>query len=50
MNFGESEGLHYDGLTGKQKEEINSADYHPSGGESREQVSQRFQSFFDSLP
>ena len=34
MHFGDSEGLHFDGLSTKEKMEISSPDYHAPGGES----------------
>ena len=38
MNFGEIEGLHFDGLSVEEKQEISSHDYHAPGGESWNQV------------
>ena len=49
MNFGETEGLHYDGLSQEQKDEINSPDYHAPQGESYVQVKERMHSMFRDL-
>lgn len=49
LNFGDQEGLHYDGLTDKEKEEINSPDYQAPNGESREEVQSRLSEFIFSL-
>ena len=49
MNFGETEGLHYDGLTSDQKDDINSPDYHAPNGESYLQVKERVQSLFRDI-
>ena len=41
MNFGDSEGLHFDGLSQEEKEEVNSPEYHAPGGESWQDVRER---------
>ena len=50
MNFGDTEGLHFDGLSASEKQEISSHDYHAPGGESWTQVMLRQQKFFSTLP
>ena len=49
MHFGEKEGLHYDGLSQAEKDEINSPDFHPKGGESWEDVRNRMEKYFGTL-
>lgn len=49
MNFGEQEGLHYDGLTEIEKDQINSEDYQAPGGENRNEVQCRINEFINSL-
>ena len=43
MNFGDQEGLHFDGLTQKEKDEISSREYQApgEGGENWDQVRER---------
>ena len=41
MHFGDSEGLHYDGLSAEEKAKINDHNYHAPNGESWDMVLQR---------
>ena len=50
MNFGDQEGIHFDGLPQSEKEEISSPDYEAPGGESWNIVRQRLEDYFASLP
>ena len=49
MNFGEQEGLHFDGLSASEKEVISSPDYHAPGGESWAIVRARQEEYFSGL-
>jgi broad specificity phosphatase PhoE len=42
MNFGKDEGRHFDSLPDEIKQNINSLEYQPEGGETWPQVSDRF--------
>ena len=46
MDFGEKDGLHFDGLTDTEKAEFSSPDYHAPGGESWQQVRLRVEDYF----
>jgi broad specificity phosphatase PhoE len=49
LNFGEHEGLHFDGLTDQEKLEISDPDYQAPGGENWEDVRQRTIEYFGGL-
>lgn len=49
MNFGDKEGLHFDGLLDSEKAEINSPDFKAQGGESYHDVRARTEEFFGTL-
>ena len=49
LNFGEHEGLHFDGLTQQEKEEISDPNYQAPGGENWDDVRQRTSNYFGSL-
>ena len=49
MNFGEQEGLHYDGLSEQEKETLSSPNYQAPGGENWLIVKERVQDYFSSL-
>ena len=49
MNFGKKEGLHFDGLSEKEKEEFRNPNYQAPEGENWSQVRQRAIQYFTSL-
>ena len=50
MNFGEQEGLHFDGLPQNEKDLMSSPSYQAPGGENWHLVRQRMECYFAKLP
>ena len=49
MNFGDVEGLHFDGLSNEEKEEYSDPDYEAPNGESWKIVTERTHDYFKTL-
>ena len=49
MDFGEKDGLHFDGLSEAEKAEFSSPDFHAPGGESWQQVRLRVEDYFGQI-
>ena len=49
MDFGEKDGLHFDGLTDAEKAEFSHPDYHAPGGESWHLVRQRVEKYIKNI-
>ena len=49
LDFGEKDGLHYDGLSQEEKAEFSKPDFHAPGGESWVMLRQRVEAYFSTL-